>query len=49
MWEIAFYIAGAAAAVAVALNLKRQFSGKGCESCPHREGCAAKGCGKGNA
>jgi len=49
MWEIAFCIVGAAAALAVALHLKKQLSGKGCESCPSRGSCRAKGCGKGNA
>jgi|GEM_PF-6701764 len=43
MWDIAFYIVGAAAAVAVVLHLKRQFSGSGCASCPYKESCAKGG------
>ena len=43
MWEIAFYLVGAAAAAVVALHLKRQFSGSGCVSCPYRENCAKNG------
>gem|GEM_PF-5110129 len=39
MWEIAFYAIGAAAAAAVALNLKGQLSEGGCPSCPYRGAC----------